>query len=69
MTSEQTADPPSRQVVGYDFFTGQPVVIEAVQTDEPCVRCGKPVAPGQLYVAGPPVRHIGCRGAADWDAT
>jgi hypothetical protein len=27
-----------------------------------CVPCGKPIRPGQLYVPGPPVRHLGCSG-------
>ena len=34
---------------------------EEVPTDKVCAGCSKPIQPGQLYVVGPEVLHIGCR--------
>jgi hypothetical protein len=32
-----------------------------VPTSATCPGCLGPIRPGQLYVPGPPVRHLGCR--------
>lgn len=38
----------------------QRVVIKARWAQGACVKCGRPIQPGQLYVREP-VRHLGCR--------
>lgn len=42
-----------------------PAGIPIIQTDEPCVVCGKEIQPGQLYVPRPEhglgPRHLGCK--------